>query len=163
MARPLSPARSILAWFRRSGRAARFGAFAGILAVLLQGAAPVAHLALSAISSPDPALAAYTAAFGDLARGALCAASGDGEDDGLPSRNAAHHGLLACATCQAVQQTGLLLPTPTPTFTPVAPYRSTIVAIPAADVFSSTPTSCDAQPRAPPPLVVSRLTTTLNG
>jgi hypothetical protein len=138
---------------RRTGWPARVAThvatFGGVLAVLLQGALPIAHQA--GMTMPDPHYADYRSAFGAASEHALCAID-VAPDDGRPAKPGSSDQALSCPLCLAALQATGWLPrvgvTP-----PVPPHDAAPVALAAVVAWHPAAIQSDAQARAPPRLI----------
>lgn len=140
-----------LARLRRAGWLARVAALAGIVAVLLQGALPIAHQATAhqlQLATSDPLYADYLAAFGDETTIYLCgtenAASGD-----KPTKPGPSHRLPSCPLCMAAQHASGFLP-PVGVAMPIPAQGPKTVATVVVTVRRAVGAATDAQARAPP-------------
>jgi hypothetical protein len=133
--------------FRRAGWPARLAALAGILAVLLQGALPIAHPARAAES--DRRYADYLSVFGAAATLSLCRIDAAALGGDRPSGPGAAHPRSSCPICLAALHAASL-PPPVGVVTP-APAQIFEIVLPVADAAGSpVATAIAAQPRAPP-------------
>jgi hypothetical protein len=132
---------------RRAGWPARVATFGGVLAVLLQGALPIAHQA--GMAMPDPHYADYRSAFGAAADHALCAIDAAAPGDDRPAKPGSSEPAPSCPLClAALQATGWLPPVGvTP---PAPPHSAAPVALAAVAAGRSAAIQSDAQARAPP-------------
>jgi hypothetical protein len=139
---------TVLAGFRRAGWPARLAALAGILAVLLQGALPMAHRAGMATAS-EQRYADYLSVFGTAATVSLCSTDDAARGGDRPAGPGSSHHLASCPICLAAQHATGFLP-PVGGVTP-APLRSIATVVTVTEAAPRTvATATDAQPRAPP-------------
>jgi len=142
---------------RASGRSSAFGvlrrggltwlaALAGTLAILMQGAVPIAQpLLMPAMNSLDGVHAEALAPMW----GAFCGGDQEVAAKSVPSKRHGQHGAPVCPFCQAVQHAGLLLPPAAPgVAAPLALEAAVAVARPALP--SAHRPSTGVQARAPP-------------
>ncbi len=131
-----------LAGFRRGGGLARLAALASVLAVLLQGALPIAHQ--DRMASSDRLYADYLIAFGDAANHALCAVDAPGGDRPVPSDHQP-----SCSFCLAALQVSSFLP-PSGMATPVPAQHATVVPTVRVAAAHAVAIPSEARARAPP-------------
>jgi hypothetical protein len=129
----------------RAGWLTRLAGFAGIVAILLQGALPIAHQARMAAS--DHSYSDYLVAFGDVAK--VCGADERTTVGDRPTKPAPSHRIPVCPICLAAQSaSSFLLPTGVIAPIPVeVAQTATTVAVTTVRLAS---VATGAQPRAPP-------------
>jgi hypothetical protein len=139
---------TVLAGFRRAAWQPRLAALAGILAVLLQGALPIAHPAGMA-SASERRYADYLSVFGAAATVSLCSTDDAARGGDRPARPGPSHHLASCPICLAAQHaTGFLPPVGAVTPAPLRSFATVVTAMEVAPRAVATATA--AQPRAPP-------------
>jgi len=133
--------------FRRRGWPVRLAALAGVLALLLQGALPIALAVPTAVG--DRFDASYVGVFGDATSVALCGAERAVSNDDRPAKPDSSHRCAPCPLCLATQHAASLLP-PAAVATPQP--APAVVRITGRVVTKPRPlrATADAQARAPP-------------
>jgi len=136
---------SVLGALRRGGLT-WLAALAGMLAILLQGAVPIAQpLVMPAMNSLDGVYAEALAPMWGL----LCSSNPELAGTSAPSKRHTQHGSPVCAFCQAVQHAGLLLTPAAPGLSaPLGFAPAVAVARPARPPAQRSSTGVQA--RAPP-------------
>lgn len=136
-----------LAGFRRGGGLARLAALAGVLAVLLQGALPIAHQARMATS--DRLYADYLIAFGEAANHALCGFDTAASGDDWPAKPVPSDHPPSCPLCLAALQASSFLP-PVGMAAPMPAQHSTVVTTIRVAAARPLAIASEARARAPP-------------
>jgi len=135
---------------RRAGWPARVAAFGGVLAVLLQGALPIAHQA--GMAPPDGRYADYRSAFGAAADHALCAIDAAALGDERPAKPGPSEQPPSCPLCLAALHAPSWLP-PLDVTAPVPARATESVTLLAVAAGRPIATESDARARAPPRLI----------
>jgi hypothetical protein len=128
---------------------ARIAAFAGIVALLLQGALVAAHGAAPAPSGMPGG--GYRLALGQPWLAAFCSGGATSHDPGAPAGSGTDHALPTCPLCQALQHVGPWFP-PVVGWALTAPVGTAVTVLSASDLRPIPPTPGFTQARAPPAL-----------